>query len=619
MLGLLNEIVRARQTLTAYMAIEMNPFQRLNFYAYGRKTYDLKVNTIKNCLFACDLEPSATDITKLRLWLSIVIDDETVKQDNSDGMFDVHTEPRQLPNLDCNVICGNSLMDTFEGIPLITKSSLLDNQEKVGMDSFYQAGFDNMLSELIKLQDELYFTKEHESKKQIKKQIHNIYDKIILHQLEGSTEAARKYEKIKNYGSQPFILWQLYFPKVFQEKHGFDIAIGNPPYISAPSQLADVSLSENRRQIVDSKKYVTLHSKWDLYIPFMELGIQLLHDNGVFSMIVPYPLTNQIYGKKLREYFTEKCDMYKIVDLSDVKIFDAVVQNCIPFVRKHETQRSTEIVGMIDGNFVMKYCLNHDKMIQDKKTKVWNLIKRESVTEKLSFMHVLGDYCYISVGMVPNADEKKAKGEFTKADLISDIKDDIPRREYIEAKDIEKYDIVKFKYIEYGTDRSPQKLRRPTFKEFYEPTRIMFNRLGELKGVYDENHHFLHNDSVIACVLWKDLHGVKNKSISSSVKKFSTMTREDMETLSKTIDLRYLLGVMNSEYAAELLRDQRAGDYHIYPEHLRKVPIPPATNEEQSEIVELVNIALNDKNTRILEEINEKVKRLYENSVRIEG
>lgn len=75
-LGMLNEIVKARETISAYMAIGMNNFQKKTFYAYDRKPYDLKVNTIKNCIFACDIEPSAVDIAKLRLWLSIVIDDE---------------------------------------------------------------------------------------------------------------------------------------------------------------------------------------------------------------------------------------------------------------------------------------------------------------------------------------------------------------------------------------------------------------------------------------------------------------------------------------------------------------------------------------------------------------
>ena len=121
-------------------------------------------------------------------------------------------------------------MDEFEGIKLITESSILNNQAEIGMDSFYQAGFDNMLQELIKLQDELYFTKQHETKQEIKKKIHAIYDRIILHQLEGNPSAVEKYKEVKDVAQQPFILWQLYFPKVFREKQGFDIVIGNPPY-----------------------------------------------------------------------------------------------------------------------------------------------------------------------------------------------------------------------------------------------------------------------------------------------------------------------------------------------------------------------------------------------------
>lgn len=276
LLGVLNEIVRARQTLTAYMAIEMNSFQRLNFYSYGRKTYDLKVCTIKNCLFACDLEPSATDITKLRLWLSIVIDDETVKQDNSGGTLDVHTQPRQLPNLDCNVICGNSLVDEFEGIKLITESKLLNNQSEFGMDSFYQLGFDNMLQELIKMQDEIYFVKDHESKRDIKKKIQEIYDAIIAHQLKDNPKVMEDYKNVKNQAKRPFILWQLYFPKVFQENKGFDIVIGNPPYIGF--------------QRVPNKEYLNSHyftawGKYDFYVVFIEKGINLLNNKGALTYI----------------------------------------------------------------------------------------------------------------------------------------------------------------------------------------------------------------------------------------------------------------------------------------------------------------------------------------------
>ena len=141
--------------------------------------------------------------------------------------------------------------------------------------------------------------------------------------------------------------------------------------------------------------------------------------------------------------------------------------------------------------------------------------------------------------------------------------------------------INRIRYIEYGTERSPAKLTRPTFNELYEPKKLMFNVLGELTGTIDKEK-LVHNHSLIACVLWKDLYGVENKSSASSIKKFSTMSREDMEELSKTVELRYLLGVMNSKYASVLLTNLRGGDYHIYPEHIRNIPIPSATPPSKS-------------------------------------
>ena len=333
LLGLLNEIVRARQTLTAYMTIEMNSFERFNFYAYGRKAYDLKVNTIKNCLFACDLEPSATDITKLRLWLSIVIDDELVKQDDSEGLYDAHTEPRPLPNLDCNIVCGNSLMDEFEGIKLITESSILNNQAATGMDSFYQAGFDNMLQELIKLQDELYFTKQHETKQEIKKKIHAIYDRIILHQLECNPTAVEKYKEVKDLAQQPFILWQLYFPKVFIKKAGFDIVIGNPPYIGF-HKVPD-------KEFLNSH-YVTASGKYDFYVVFIEKGINLLNKNGALTYICPSYFYMRDYGKNTRNLLLQKGSMKCIVDFGDSQKFDeALTYTCVFLFQNGVTQKDS--------------------------------------------------------------------------------------------------------------------------------------------------------------------------------------------------------------------------------------------------------------------------------------
>lgn len=618
LLGMLNEIVRARQTLTAYMGIEMNAFERMNFRTYGRTAYDLKIQTIKNCLFACDIEPSAVDITKLRLWLSIVIDDETTTEDATGGRFGEHTKPRQLPNLECNVICGNSLMDTFDGVRLITESRLLHNQT-AGTDTFFQAGFDQMLRRLIALQDELFGVKDHESKLGIKREIQDIYDRIILHQIEENPEVVADYQAAKEQASRPFVLWQVQFPRVFVEKQGFDIAIGNPPYINAENQAANPALAKQRKDLAKRKRFKTLYSKWDLYIPFMELGLQLLHDDGSFAMIVPYPLENQIYGKKMRAMLVNDVDLVEIVDLNDVKVFEATVKNVIPIAIKRPSRHESTISNMVDDEIKKVFVQRHDKLVQDEKSGVWNLTQENRDKEKYASLHVLGDYCYLSYGLRPNSDEKTAKGEFMKKDLISNFEDGVPRRRYLEGKDVEKYKVARIRYLEYGTERSPAKLVRPTFPELYQHRKLLCNRMGELKVAYDRDGDLTHNDTVIAGVLWRDLHGVENRSITMSIKQHSRLDRETMECLSKTVDLRYLLGVMNSTEVAKLLTAARSGDFHVYPEHLRNMPIPDADATEQQEIATLVDATIDARAcgdearaAELSKQIDEKVTRLYE-------
>ncbi len=210
-------------------------------------------------------------------------------------------------------------------------------------------------------------------------------------------------------------------------------------------------------------------------------------------------------------------------------------------------------------------------------------------------MLVLGDYCYISKGMVLNSDEKISEGKFIKDDLISDNYDAIHCKKYIEAKDITKYKVKRIRYLEYNTDRCPDKLSRPTFKELYEKPKLMFNRLGNLMVIVDKEVNFLHSDSMYSAVLWKDLEGIDNKSISSSIKRYSNSPRKDMVEYSQSIDLRYLLGVLNSKYASVLLTNIRGGDYHIYPEHIRNLPIPQISEEDQAPFIDLVDIILAKK------------------------
>lgn len=408
---------------------------------------------------------------------------------------------------------------------------------------------------------------------------------------------------------------------MFGVKDGFDVIIGNPPYINSTLQSADPILKKQREAIIASKQYETLYQKWDLYIPFMEFGCKKLAKNGVFSMIVPYPLSNQLYAKKYRKWVIDNYNVFEIADFNGTKIFEnASVFNVILFAQNCAKTDQLLITHINkDKQIYSAFSQSCERLVQDSKSLIWNLTQEERNGLRHPNFNVLGDFCYVSYGLRLNSDEKTAKGEFVKADLLSETEDTIHCRKLIEGKDIEKYHIKKFHYVEWDTPRCPEKLVRPTFREFYNHPKIFCNYLGNLAATLDFNNHFIHTHLLTGIVLWRDLHGVDNKSIQSSIKKFSRYNRNEMESMSKEIDLRFLLGILNSSYATVLLRDLRGGDYHIYPEHIRNIPIAPATDEQQQQIANLVDGIVATKSTNpnadtslIEQQIDNIVYHLYE-------
>ena len=355
-LGMVNEIVKARETISAYMSIGMNAFQKKSFYAYDRKPYDLKVNTIKNCIFACDIEPSAVDIAKLRLWLSIVIDDE-ISENAGNGEFDAHTKPRQLPNLECNIICGNSLMDEFKGVKLISESELLNNVSNESQISLFQGGVDTLLAELIRLQDKVFFMKDHEEKNEIKDEIQKIYNQIIFEQIEGTKEMAEEYDEAIHSASSPFILWQLYFPRVFMNNGGFDIVIGNPPYVD--SEEMTKSMPEERE--IYTKKYSCAKGNWDLFVLFIEKGMDLLKKDGVISFIVPNKLVAAPYTEALRRKISNN-QVQEMRDYSNVTVFKTAAVYPVVFRIKMSEEKVPVVMDVMED---MEQVSNHNKVDQE--------------------------------------------------------------------------------------------------------------------------------------------------------------------------------------------------------------------------------------------------------------
>ncbi len=300
-LGMISEIVRARRNITDYTAMLMeNKFVKNEMYKAERHPLSLKLHTIKNSIFAVDIEPSAVDITKLRLWLSLIVEQEINEDNDDDGLYAESRNPKPLPNLDCNIRCGNSLVDELDGIKLINESELLGNLQYQTM--LGQNQYKSLLVQLFEAQDKLFYEKNHDEKETLKRKIRAIIDRVVMFNIEGCPETAQKYNQTKGDPSPPYFLWQLEFARVFSKNGGFDVVIGNPPYIDSENMVNN-GMEELRNTITKNYKYTK--GNWDIYIAFFEKSFNLVSEKGNLCFITPDKWISKPFGDELRRNLIE--------------------------------------------------------------------------------------------------------------------------------------------------------------------------------------------------------------------------------------------------------------------------------------------------------------------------
>jgi len=368
--GMMSEIVKARAVLSNYMK-EAN-----------RTIYDFKRDCIQNSLYGVDLDPGAVEIAKLRLWLSLVVDEDEIKQ------------IKPLPNLDYKIMQGNSLLEEFEGIKLfdeklITTSSLsndaeierLKQKQTVLQKEYFELHSENKLSptkqdelntELKKVQiqlkkldepekrtienvglfdiysevkakaDELkrlhkkFFGTTHKSEKDsIKKQIEQLEWELIEATLkeQNKVSAIKKLEEFKQSNIKPFFLWKLNFADVFEEKGGFDVVIANPPYLRV--QGIDNDLSEQYKKIYESAT-----GKYDLYVLFVELASKIAKDYGIVNFIMPDKWTNAAFGVGLRTLISKGQNLFKLISFGSYQVFNASTYTSLVWLKKRINQHA---------------------------------------------------------------------------------------------------------------------------------------------------------------------------------------------------------------------------------------------------------------------------------------
>lgn len=377
-------------------------------------------------------------------------------------------------------------------------------------------------------------------------------------------------------------------------REGFDFVVGNPPYVKADEGAE--GLLEYREEIKREHPLESiraqLEKKWDLFVPFIALGVYLLRsETGRLGMITSNAIEQVPYASRLRHHLLENCQIDEISFFPHMKLFeDAAVENTVFFITNTNANESHLTLRKWHGDNVE----NITRSESLPQTETGEAIFRQTIqTETYGDTTSLKEICYISVGMVLNSDDKRFKGEFKKEDLLSDIKDENHQVNYIEGENLDPYEVSDLKFLEYGEGlRAPERIRRPTFPELYDRRKIMRGETSAAwldNGTTIDNGWMFCNHSVILFLLWNELNGVENRSIQGELRN-QAVARETLETASQRFSLEYILAVMNSSKAREILEGTTvsARRSRFQPDDFRKLPIPNATAAEQTEITEKV-------------------------------
>ena len=263
---------------------------------------NIKRHIIQNNIYGVDIERGAVDIARLRFWLSLIVDEKS---------------PEALPNLDFKIMQGNSLLEQYKGADL---STMTENNPESGHGITL---FDSMLDVYRKnLRDKLseyYACPEHDKKVQLRKDIAEIVKQEL------SEQGIRiDFEDLDLSANSQFFLWHTWFYDVFSRpsKEGFDIVIGNPPYVEA----------KKLKYIASTLKglYDVYSGTADLSIYFNELGLNLLAEDGVISFITTNKFFNTGYGQKVREQLSSQY-INIILNFEQVEVFEDILVSSVIF------------------------------------------------------------------------------------------------------------------------------------------------------------------------------------------------------------------------------------------------------------------------------------------------
>ena len=522
-------------------------FKRYRDSDFGRKLY-----LIQNSIFGADIQSIACQIAKLRFFISLAIE-----QAPDEGAENFGIKP--LPNLETRFIAANTL------IGLTGKRDLISEKAQ-------------NIERRLRHNRERYFHATTRGQKLRCKRRDEDLRRELATELANIGMPADEAEKIAYWDPYDQNASTDFFDTewMFGITEGFDVVIGNPPYVDSEMMM---KIQSELREVYRTH-YQTAKGNWDLFVVFIERGMQLQKENGIISYIVPNKLIGATYTKALRTMLLDY-SVLEIRDYSKVEVFkESDVYPVVFVIRK--TDRHSD-VSMVVMNDIEKSSISnnvpaelfHRDIFWDKFFVPENQLR---VIFKCASFPTLSHFCHI--GAAATVSEAYALKEYIH-ECSSDVSNN-PFKKLINTGTIDRYEslwskeytrYIKSKYnapIVFDSD-----LRRFSQRRFEQAqaNKIIIGGMTKiLECVYDEGEYIAGKSTIVVLE-------------------------------SGSMNLKYVLALLNSKlvsfwYKVYFRSLALAGGYlRIGNNEIKAIPIPDATSEQQAVVIEIVDRILAAKQT----------------------
>ena len=606
-----------------------------------------KQTIIENCLFGVDINTNSVKICRLRLWIELL----------KNAYYKNATELETLPNIDINIKCGNSLVSRFaidaDLKQALKKSKWTIDSYRIAVDTYRNAESkeqkremerliadiksdfrseislnDPKVKKLRKLSGDLYQMTNQGQLFEMSKKEKADWNKKVTQLTEETKKLENEIEEIKaNKIFENAFEWRFEFPEVLNDDGdfvGFDVVIGNPPYIR---------VQDLQHNLIDYYKstFVVAHKRIDISILFIELGHKVLSPNGYLSYITSNQFLKAEYGRAIREFL--KGYLQVNIDYSKVSVFDGLATYVSVFLITKEKGNTINYFLVDNTDQTPENFAQFD--VSNLSDEPWDFNTDQTLKTKLfAGKETLNDIANFTYGVITGLD---------KAFLVpSEISNELGlekeiTKKFIRPQNYKKYNIFSqtFNLIyPYNSDNTiikeaDLKANYPNCFEFLNQFKMELENRKDSRTTIKEKgiewYSIMRRVDISEIdtekIIFYDVGMLPNFMIDTDNHIFGGGTSHSLRLTEKGYLYKYIIGVLNSKLMQWIIYDLcpvKMGNARKYGlDYIKKLPIKKAEIKIQNEVAELVDKVISIKKdgletTDLENQIDQLVYQLYE-------